>query len=375
MSLRSDPRRLPRRNHYQEGPDFLFVATQGGRPMTAEPIWTPVGVVRGRARTIRLWAEGASVVDACGLGGCSRATLFRWRERFERDGLAGLLDRPRPGDTSDLAPDLERAILLVRMLSYWNSRRIAAEFGRRGITVSHGQVDRLLARSGTNRTSAPRAPGPRYERTSPNDLWHIDLKGPFYLPSATGGRRTCHFVALVDDFSRFLLGIRAVPSREALPILEALAEAIDLCGVPHELMTDNGTPFVAVLRSMLSRFQRSLAELEIRHIRTQIDTPWTNGKIESFLDRARGGRDRAPRVAGAGAAVPLRGSRSHEPGGSAAPGRRCVDPRVGQGHRSPGPHVPRLRRREARARRTTRAPRADHHRGGVQPHDGRHRVP
>ena len=33
---------------------------------------------------------------------------------------------------------------------------------------------------------------------------------------------------------------------------------------------------------MLSRFQRSLAELEIRHIRTQVDTPWTNGKIESF---------------------------------------------------------------------------------------------
>jgi transposase InsO family protein len=73
-----------------------------------------------------------------------------------------------------------------------------------------------------------------------------------------------------------------VPSREALPILDTLAETVELCGVPHELMTDNGTPFVAILRTMLSRFQRSLAELEIRHIRTQIDTPWTNGKIERF---------------------------------------------------------------------------------------------
>ena len=33
---------------------------------------------------------------------------------------------------------------------------------------------------------------------------------------------------------------------------------------------------------MMSRFQRTLAELEIRHIRTQIDTPWTNGKVEAF---------------------------------------------------------------------------------------------
>lgn len=47
-------------------------------------------------------------------------------------------------------------------------------------------------------------------------------------------------------------------------------------------MTDNGTPFVAIVRTMLSRFQRTLAELAIRHLRTQIDTPWTNGKVEAF---------------------------------------------------------------------------------------------
>ena len=41
-------------------------------------------------------------------------------------------------------------------------------------------------------------------------------------------------------------------------------------------------PRVAITRRMLSRFQRSLEELSIRHIRTQIDTPWTNGKIEAF---------------------------------------------------------------------------------------------
>ena len=65
-------------------------------------------------------------------------------------------------------------------------------------------------------------------------------------------------------------------------MLETLAEAIELCGVPLALMSDNGTPFVTIVRTMLGRFQRSLAELEIRHIRTQVDTPWTNGKIEAF---------------------------------------------------------------------------------------------
>jgi len=47
-------------------------------------------------------------------------------------------------------------------------------------------------------------------------------------------------------------------------------------------MSANGTPFVAIMRWMMSRFQRTLAELDVRHIRTQIDTPWTNGKIEAF---------------------------------------------------------------------------------------------
>ena len=188
-----------------------------------------------------------------------------------------------PAGRATCRPALERLVLTVRLLTYWNSRRIAAEFRRREVwPLGHGQVDRLLVRTGSHRPSTARVPGPRYERAGVNELWHIDLKGPFYLVGATGRARTCHFVALVDDHSRFLLGIRAVPTKEAVWVLALLEEAIELCGVPHELMTDNGTPFVAIVRTLLSRFQRSLAELRIRHIRTQIDTPWTNGKVEAF---------------------------------------------------------------------------------------------
>jgi transposase InsO family protein len=279
----ANPRRLPRRNHYQEGPDFLFVATQGGRPPERALVPGVAAGVRRRRAALRRWADGEPITRICAETGCGRASLFRWRTRFAQAGLEGLLDRPRVGRRSDLPPALERLILTVRLLTYWNSGRIAAEFRRRAVwPLGHGQVDRVLARRGSHRPSYVRTPGPRYERAAPNELWHIDLKGPFFFVGATGRARTCHFVALVDDHSRFLLGIRAVPTKEAVGILALLEEAIELCGVPHELMTDNGTPFVAITRTMLSRFQRSLAELAIRHIRTQIDTPWTNGKIEAF---------------------------------------------------------------------------------------------
>ncbi len=283
MGLKSDPRRLPRRNHYQEGPGFLFLATQGGRPPRRTQLANVAATVRRRRRALRVWTDGGSIADVCAQASCSRATLFRWRERFEADGIEGLLDRPRLGDHSDLDPVLERAVILVRLLSSWNSHRIAAEFGRRGIRVSHGAIDRLLARHGTSRPGVTRVPGPRYERGFANELWHIDLKGPFFFqPAHRGPVRTCHFVALIDDYSRFLVGIRAVPTRQAAPVLAALEEAVELCGVPLELMTDNGTPFVIMVEGLLTRFQRTLAELRIRHIRTQIDTPWTNGKAEAF---------------------------------------------------------------------------------------------
>ena len=259
------------------------MATQGGRPPDPATIPGIAAVIRRRRAALRRWAEGMPITEICAEIGCSRASLFRWRTRLSQAGLEGLRDRPRVGRRSDLPPALERLILTVRLLTYWNSGRIAAEFRRREVwPLTHGQVDRVVARHGTHRPSYVRTPGPRYERAAANELWHIDLKGPFFFVGATGLARTCHFVALVDDHSRFLLGIRAVPTKEAAGILALLEAAIELCGVPHELMTDNGTPFVAITRTMLSRFQRSLAELAIRHIRTQIDTPWTNGKIEAF---------------------------------------------------------------------------------------------
>ena len=278
----TDPRRLPRRNHYQEGPGFLFVATQGGRPATGGDGSSVATVVRRRMRALRRWAESGSVAEACEAGGCGRATLFRWRDRFAAGGIVGLLDRPRSGDRSDLAPELEQAILMVRMLSYWNTRRISAEFRRRGIQVSHGQVDRLLARCGTNRTSLPRVPGPRYERASPNELWHIDIKGPFFLQRARGEYTKVWIVGLVDDHSRFLIGLRVLPRPRVAPILEWLDECVELCGVPLELMSDNGDPFVVWMPGVLTLFGKRLVDLRVRHLRTQVNSPWTNGKIERF---------------------------------------------------------------------------------------------
>jgi len=49
-------------------------------------------------------------------------------------------------------------------------------------------------------------------------------------------------------------------------------------------MSDNGSPFVVWMPGVLTRFGKRLRDLNVRHLRTQISTPWTNGKIEAFWE-------------------------------------------------------------------------------------------
>ena len=90
----------------------------------------------------------------------------------------------------------------MRLLTYWNSKRLAAEFTRREIyPLDHHAVDALLAGLGTARPSVRRERGPAYERGRPNELWHIDIKGPFFLRRSVREYEKVWIVGLVDDHS------------------------------------------------------------------------------------------------------------------------------------------------------------------------------
>ena len=58
-----DPRRWVRRHHYQEGPGFLFLATQGGRPAGRAPR-PRLARIRRRMAAVRL-ARREGVEAAC----------------------------------------------------------------------------------------------------------------------------------------------------------------------------------------------------------------------------------------------------------------------------------------------------------------------
>jgi transposase InsO family protein len=280
----TDPHRRIRRHRYQEGPGFLFLATQNGRPAEVAAL-DRLDQVRFRIRAVRA-AKERGVETTCRELGCSRASLYRWLATFEKHGIQGLLDasrRPRRMRIS-IPTWVDTVIIAIRLHTYWNSKRIAAEMSRRQIyRVSPDHIDQLFQRLGCRRGTVPRPPGPRYERSRPNELWHIDIKGPFFIHLPSGYIKTW-IVGLVDDHSRFVVGLRILSEAKAAPILRWLDECFELCGQPLQLMSDNGQPFVTWMPGVLTLFGKRLQELHIQHLRTQITSPWTNGKIEAFWD-------------------------------------------------------------------------------------------
>lgn len=253
--------------------------------------------IRQRMRAVRL-AQQTGVEVACRQLGCRRRALYYWLKAFEARGISGLVDgsrRPhhlRPG----IPGWVDQVIITIRLLTYWNSKRIAAEMRRRHIYgVGDAYIGRLIRVEGCTRGSVPPRPGERYERSMPNELWHIDVKGPFFIRLAVGGYLKTWIIGLVDDHSRFLIGLRIHTDYQIAPILRWLDECFELCGQPLELMSDNGLPFVTWMPYVLTGFGKRLQELHINHLRTQISSPWTNGKIEAFwavlqaevLDRQR----------------------------------------------------------------------------------------
>ncbi len=279
-----DPERRWLRRTYQEGPGFRFLATRGGRPPRPPIPRNQLAMLRERARVLRI-ARDDGLGAALALGVCSRMTLWRWQQAYAHGGLAALVPEPYgPHHPSTKHPAwVEQVVIAVRLHTYWNAKRISAELRRREIAdVGQWWIERLFDDLGTSRPSGPRERGPRYERSSPNALWHIDIKGPFFIQLAKDRYLKTWLFGLVDDHSRYVLGLRIGTGKDVAAILDWMRDCIELCGRPLQLMTDNGTEFVHWMPGVLNRFGKTLRELEIRHIQTQINTPWTNGKIEAF---------------------------------------------------------------------------------------------
>jgi transposase InsO family protein len=249
--------------------------------------------VHGREFLAKSVVEGRlSLCEAAAEHGLSRQSAAKWVRRYREGGVEALRDRSsRPQRLRQ--PTLPEQIARVEQLrrERWTGVRISQATG-----LSRATVSRILVRLKLNKVKMlePKIVYPRYEREAPGDLLHIDIKklARIHKPGhrltgnpqdETRGAGWEFLYVAVDDHSRIAYAAM-MPDEKAVSASSFLHQAhayfarhnIRLRGV----MTDNGPCFISDL------FRDTNRSLEIKHIRTRLYTPRTNGKAERFIQTA-----------------------------------------------------------------------------------------
>jgi transposase len=88
-----------------------------------------------RARVILLLADGDSYARITATTGCSSRTIALWKQRFEADGIAGLVARHRGSKRTVLTPTLQARILAWTRrappdgVTHWSTRSLGRHLG------------------------------------------------------------------------------------------------------------------------------------------------------------------------------------------------------------------------------------------------------
>lgn len=214
----------------------------------------------------------------------SRKTAYKWIDRYEADGAAGLADRSRrphhfpqatPADVVQKLIAARRrhpswgAKKLLKLLSRaqpkseWPARSTACDILSRHNLVQGPRRHRLIGHPGKPATII----------TVPNQVWAADFKGQF----KTRDGYYCYPLTVTDGFSRYLLGCQALGSTSfatAKPVFQRLFQEF---GLPERLRTDNGGPFASVSLARLSTLSAWFIRLGIVRELIEPGKPYQNG--------------------------------------------------------------------------------------------------
>ena len=250
--------------------------------------WKEVKTMDLKKQFINDWNRGdSSVTDLCQIYGISRPTGYKWYRRHEERGLEGLKEQDRTPKTCphrtpqaiiDLVTDEKRKN------EKRGAKKIRAKLLRRDpslalpavSTISYWLKKEGLVRSRKKRRHVAAYTQPFAECRAPNDVWSVDYKGQFYMTN----RHVCYPLTVSDNFSRYILGCRALPGPRYIPTRKYLEQLFREYGLPSAIRSDNGTPFAGQSIAGLSRLMIWFIQLGIIPERIAKGCPEQNGRHE-----------------------------------------------------------------------------------------------
>jgi transposase InsO family protein len=214
--------------------------------------------------------------------GASADSIRCWVKAYQERGEAGLRDQGRSsGSRQKLpVPVREKIVEIKKQKPFFGVKRISHLLKRVFfLSASPETVRRALKEESLIVPAKKKHPAnitrPRFfERATPNQMWQGDIF-TFRL-----GGRYAYLVGMIDDYSRYMVGLELYRSQTADQVIEVYRRAVGEYGVPKEVLTDRGRQYTTWRGT--TRFERELGKDRVRHIKSQAHHPKTLGKIERF---------------------------------------------------------------------------------------------
>jgi len=264
-------------------------------------------VMQQRQDVISDWLAGQKVTALAKKYGVSRKTIYKWLTRYAAQGADGLADRSRrpgncPGQVNQAT--VEQVVALREQHPHWGSKKlhVLLQGQHQDAVPCERTVHRILVREGLIEPRAEPPPEPqRFEREQPNELWQLDFKSPLYLYTQPTHTPLVPLTVL-DDRSRFLVGLTALPNQQLASLWPALWDVFGCYGLPDAILTDNANGLFRSHRGGVTSFTMRLWRLNIRHLHGRPYHPQTQGKVERLhrtlsLEALKGHRYETPETA------------------------------------------------------------------------------
>ena len=221
--------------------------------------------------------SGETISDVCITFGVSRETWYKWKRRYDADGIDGLKNQSRkPHNIKNVkvTEELEKIVLELRLNNRFGPMRIRFRLKRKyGVSLGTKTIYNILKIHKLNVLSVKlKRKYKRFEMKHPNELVQMDTKGPFYLKAS----RTKHyFIHVIDDCSRKVVS-KWCNRRTTEEALSVLKEWVKLHGKPMKVMHDGGKEFTSI------EFRNFLILNGIKDKQIPKGYPQEQGKVEAY---------------------------------------------------------------------------------------------
>jgi len=208
-------------------------------------------------------------------------TMKSWVTRYEKEGIQGLLNKPRGGSKPVSEEDKKHIIKLKAENRHRSARKIRDILAKNGgPKLGRQTIWRILKGAGENKRAKRKIKVYHdFERQHPNSLWQIDYMDAIVVE----GIGLVYLVLIVDDHSRLIVGGRFVPDRTAYGALSVLRASIETHGIPSQIYSDQGKQFKSHLGRDFTHFERVCKRLGIEPIFGTPNYPEGRGKIERLF--------------------------------------------------------------------------------------------